>query len=109
MSNEKARARHSTSYFKSQFSCRRMTGSICRELIVGCRMVGDSLCAKDKYVYSCGNALAMHSLIRNTVAKGCNIKTQGSERSMSSTSAERRVDCSSKQRCFSVISKTEDD
>lgn len=104
MSNEKARARHSTSYFKSQFSCRRTKGSICRELIVGCRRVG-----LDKCIYSCANALAMHSLILNTVAEGCNMKTQGSERSMLSTSAERRGDCSAEQSSFSVIWKTEDD
>lgn len=75
MSNERARARHSTSYF--EFQRMPVKGSIFRELIVGCRMVGDSLCAKDKYIYSCGNALAMHSLIPGTLAKGCNTETQG--------------------------------
>ena len=54
-----------------------MKESIFSGLIVGCRMVVDSLCAKDKYMYSCENALAMHSLILNTAAKGYDIKNIG--------------------------------
>lgn len=86
-----------------------MKGSIFRETIVGRRIGGDSLRAKDKYVYLGENALAMHSLIPSTAAEGCNIKAQGSERSASSTSTESTVDCSSKTGGFSVISPTKDD
>ncbi len=103
MSNEGARG---YAFNKSQFLCRRMKECVCRELIVGCRIVGDSLCAKDKY---CANALAMHSLILNMVAKDCNMKSQGSKRLMLSTSADRIVDCSSKQSSLTVICKTEGD
>lgn len=34
MSYEKARAKHSTSYFKFQFSCRRRNGSVFRECLL---------------------------------------------------------------------------
>lgn len=86
-----------------------MKGSASIELIVKWGLVGDSICAKDKYISSCRNASSVHNLMLNTVAKGYIAKTQEAEMSISSASADRRVGCSSKQSSFCVICQGVDD